>query len=163
MKDVDIGLNSVEEYWREIVIPSVKDFSSAASPRSVFQAALALWHLHDWVWHEKNPGQSTRSAFKAYGDSLVVECPELGWLRDIADAGKHRRLGRQIPKVTVDAVPEQLLSRGSDGSGSQGSPLPVRIVVLEDGSTRDVHLLLKAATEYWRAELKPMNLPSPFA
>jgi hypothetical protein len=34
---------------------------------------------------------------------------------------------------------------------------------LNDGSRQDVDEVLRAAIEYWRADLKGNNLPSPFA
>lgn len=46
---MDIGMNSVEDYWAKIFVPNVKAFRSAASPSSVFHASLSVWHLHDWV------------------------------------------------------------------------------------------------------------------
>ena len=48
---IDINLNSVETYWNDLIIPSVQDFRNSPSPRTVFSAAHAVWHLHDWVWH----------------------------------------------------------------------------------------------------------------
>jgi hypothetical protein len=55
---VDIGLNSVEEYWSQIVVPTVRAFRAAPSPSSAFHVALSLWHLLDWVWHDRNPGST---------------------------------------------------------------------------------------------------------
>src|SRR5579871_4915421 len=90
----DFGINSVDEYWSKLVVPHVQAFRNAPSASSFFPAALSVWHLHDWVWHERNPGQNSRSpAFYRYRDDLITTCPQLAWLRDIADAGKHRGLG----------------------------------------------------------------------
>jgi hypothetical protein len=157
---IDMRLNSVDEYWSGIVVPSVQGFRSTPSPGTVFNAALSVWHLHDWVWHERNPGQDSHgSAFITYRNDLLAACPELGWLRDIADAGKHRGLGR-LPEVQ-GAQPQVI-----------GSLLPLGIpaggilkffLVLNDGSKQDVDAVLRAAIEYWRADLQGNNLPSPFA
>jgi len=77
---IDINLNSIDEYWNELVVPSVRAFRSEPSPRSVFQAAHSVWHLHDWVWHDQNPGQDSHgSAFSSYRRKLFDACPELGW------------------------------------------------------------------------------------
>jgi len=92
---IDMGLNSVEAYWKEIVDRDVRAFRTDPSTSPIFHAATGVWHLHDWVWHDRNPGQDSRGpAFDAYRERLLTACPELGWLRDVADAGKHRRLGR---------------------------------------------------------------------
>jgi hypothetical protein len=71
VKYVNIGLGSLADYWQEIVNPSVKEFYAAPSSRSAFQAALAVWHLHDWVWYERYPGQSASGA--AY-DATIRGC-----------------------------------------------------------------------------------------
>ena len=115
-----------------------------------------MWHLHDWVWHDRNPGQDSRgTAFNSFRNGLLVACPELGWLRDVADAGKHRGLGR-LPDVK-GAQPQRVASL----------PLLLNSVlkfylVLNDGSKQDVDRVLRTAIDFWRTELKAENLPSPF-
>ena len=120
---IDFGLNSVDDYWGEVVMPGVKDFRASPSPRTVFNAALGVWQLHDWVWHERNPGQNSRgAAFNRYREDLLTACPQLGWLRDVADAGKHRGLGR-LPEVknaephTIAVAGGLLLLIGAGGGG----------------------------------------------
>jgi hypothetical protein len=96
---IDMGLNSVEAYWNGLVVPNVRAYQTEPSPPSLFNAAQSVWHLHDWIWHDRNPGKdSSGPGFRAYRSDLLSACPELGWLRDIADAGKHRGLGR-LPEV----------------------------------------------------------------
>jgi hypothetical protein len=156
---IDMKLNSVDEYWGGIVVPSVRAFQSAPSPGSVFSGALSVWHLHDWVWHERYPGQDSHgSAFNAYRSKLLETCPELGWLRDVADAGKHRGLGR-MPEVQ-GAEPQMfsLLPLGIPAGGILNF-----FLVLNDGSKQNVATVLRSAIEFWRVDLKTKNLPSPFA
>src|SRR5262249_16501487 len=143
-----------------IVTPAVRECRGMASTRSAFQAAQAVWHLHDWVWHQRNRGQDTRGnpAFDTWRNGLLAACPELGWLRDITDASKHPGLGRG--GVGIASAERQLLSRGSDGSGSVQMPLPVYNVKLADDTWKDVNALLQTAIDYWCREL---NYPSPFA
>lgn len=158
---IDIKLNSVQEYWGELVAPNVKAFRGEPSPRSLFNAAHSVWHLHDWVWHDRNPGQDSRgAAFDAYRQHLLTACPELGWLRDIADAGKHRGLGRK--PIVAGADPREI--------HEASLPLLLNTVarmafflMLNDGTQQDARSVLRAATEFWRAELATMNLPDPFA
>lgn len=158
---VDIGLGSVEDYWREIVTPAVRDCRGVPSTRSAFQAAHAVWHLHDWVWHQRNPKQdASGSLFNAYYNTMLTNCRELGWLRDIANAGKHRGLSRGT--LGIASAERQWLSRGSDGSGSVQSPMPVYNIKLTDSTWRDVNALLQTAIDYWCRELAALNLPSPF-
>jgi hypothetical protein len=154
---IDFGLNSVAEYWSQLVVPTVRAFRTAPSAATAFSAAQSVWHLNDWVWHERNPGEDSRSpAFDAYRRKLLADCPELEWLRDIADAGKHRGLGR-LPRVH-GAEPEEfnLLLLGIPASGIN------YYLVLNDGSKQIMDAVLGAAIEFWRVELKAKNLPSPF-
>ena len=75
---VDIGLNSLEEYWAELVFPSAKEFREAPTTRTAFGVATNLWHFHVWAWHDLNPGvNSGGAAFQAYRDRVVAACPEL--------------------------------------------------------------------------------------
>jgi hypothetical protein len=156
---IDFNLNSVEEYWGRLVVSDVQAFRREPSPSSVVHASLSVWHLHDWVWHERNPGQDSRgAAFDAYRNGLLTQCPQLGWLRDVADAGKHRGLGR-LPQV-AGAEPHGVYL---PLQGTLLPPGPVRFfLVLNDGSLQDVEGVLRTATEFWRAELEVMKLSSPF-
>jgi hypothetical protein len=159
---IDINLNSVEDYWAQLVVPDVKEFRATPSPSTVFHAAHSAWHLHDWVWHDRNPGQDSHGlAFNSYRSKLLTACPELGWLRDIADAGKHRGLGR-LPEVKgaephwVGGGTLLLLGVGNGG-------VLKFFLVLNDGSKQDFDAVLRTAIEFWRTDLKTKNLPSPFA
>jgi hypothetical protein len=157
---IDFGLNSVDEYWSQLVVPSVQAFQSAPSPSSVFNAAGSVWHLHDWVWHDRNPGQNSRGpTFNSYRSKLLTDCPELGWLRDIADAGKHRGLGR-LPEVQ-GAEPHRVGDASYLVLGFPGGILKF-FLVLNDESKQDVDAVLRTAIEFWRIELKVKDLPSPF-
>jgi len=169
---IDFGLTSVEDYWDKLVVPAVKEFQNKPSPMSVFNAALSVWHLHEWVWHDRNPNQTTKRnpAFNDHKNKLLMSCPELGWLQDITDAGKHRGLGRS-PEVK-SAHPHQPTGRraiyqnGLSGGGPAMSFIrgPRKfLVVLKDGSKHDMADVLRTATDFWCNELKPKKLLSPFA
>jgi hypothetical protein len=156
---IDTGLNSVEEYWQQIVLPDVQEFRAKSSVRALFSAALGVWHFHDWVWHDANPGQDSRGqTFDAYRSHLLASCPELGWLRDLADAGKHRGLGR-LPEVK-EAAPKNVLSALYAATGVPFTQLAF-FVVLNDGSVLRFDDVLRTAVDYWRVELEAKNLPSP--
>jgi hypothetical protein len=158
---IDFGLNSVEEAWGQWVVPNVQAYRRAPSASSVANAAIPLWHLHDWVWHEQYPGQNSRGAkFDAYRDDLLKRCPQLGWLRDVADASKHRGLGRQTE--VKGAEPHHVLSALYAATGVPFSELTF-FLVLNDGSIQNMNAVLRNAVDFWLDELKAKNLPSPFA
>jgi hypothetical protein len=157
---VDINLNSVEAYWGELVVPNAKQFQTDPSSRTLFNAATSVWHLHDWVWHDRNPGQDSHgSAFNSYRANLLVACPELGWLRDIADAGKHRGLGR-LPEVK-GAEPQFVLNTLMVAAGAPSHDQKY-FLILNDGSKVAVDEILREAIEFWLSELKNKALPSPY-
>jgi hypothetical protein len=158
---IDMGLNSVEEYWGELIIQSVRKFQAEPSTATLFTASLNAWHLHDWVWHDQNPGENSRgTAFSLYRDGLTQACPELGWLRDIADASKHRGLGR-LPEVK-GAAPRKV-----------GTPIGLLlsltrevlqfVLVLNDGSQHPADEVLRTAIEFWRRQLASKQLPCPYS
>lgn len=159
---IDMGLNSVAEYWDELIVPSVKKFQTKPSPRALFHAASAVWHLHDWVWHDQNRGQDSHSpAFKSYRADFLADCPALGWLRDIADAGKHRGLGRQ--QIDVKEANLQIVLNVALYVAAMipSQDLKGFFLVLNDGSKQDADQVLRTAVEFWRDRLKDKNLPSP--
>ena len=149
---IDMNINSVEEYWNELIVPSAKKFQIEPSTPALFHVAIDVWHLHDWVWHDQNPGQDGHGpAFKSYRQSLIKACPELGWLRDIADARKHRGLGR-LPEIK-GAEPHKV--------GGYATVLLVFtaevlkfFLVLNDGSKEPADQVLRTAIEFWRRELQ---------
>jgi hypothetical protein len=42
---IDMGLNTVEDYWTEVIVPDVKAFQGTPSRGALFNAAGAIWHL----------------------------------------------------------------------------------------------------------------------
>jgi hypothetical protein len=157
---IDMGLNTVEDYWVEVIVPDVKAFKTTPSRGSLFNAAGAVWHLHDWVWHERNPGQDTRSnpAFLFYRDGLLKACPELAWLSDVTDVSKHRGLRRSTNVQGAQHRTEGVFR----GLLALTQPVLKFYLTLDDGSHQDADKVLRIAVEYWQTvELKDRNLPSP--
>lgn len=157
---VDLDLNSVTEFWDTLVCPAVQTFSAAPSSFTAFIAAQEVWHLHDWLWHQQRPGvPSEGTAWVAYRNELIANCPELGWLRDVTDASKHRGLSRQ-PEI-IEAKPHM---RGGTlmTLGAGRGPHMVFTLVLADGSHLDLAEVLRVAIDYWRTvELSGLGLKAP--
>jgi hypothetical protein len=160
---VDINIGSVEKYWSELVVTNVKEFQNEPSPRTLFNVAGSVWHLIDWVWHDRNPGKDGRgSSFKSYRNGLLARCPDLALFRDIADAGKHCGLGRddvEVESTEPTAAPGgNALLLGDDARGFLSF-----LLKSNDGSKRAVNEVLRRAINFWLVELKAKNLPSPYA
>jgi hypothetical protein len=155
---VDLGLNTVEEYWDAVIVPNVKAFHTEHSRPSLFNASQSVWHMHDWVWHDRNPGENSRGPkFEAYRDKLLVDCPQLGWLRDIADAAKHRGMGR-LPEVKGAAPKEEGRFRGLLALTEN---VRVFYLVLNDGSQEAADAVVRTAVAFWQEQLKERKLAAP--
>jgi hypothetical protein len=157
---IDIDLDSIEAYWNGPLLHNVRAFQTEQSPTTLFNAASSVWHLHDWVWHDRNPGTDTWGSkeFKVYRDGLIAACPALGWLQDIADAGKHRGLGRKTRIQAAEPRKEGMFM----GLLALTREATRFYLVLNDDTQQDAHFVVMTAVEFWRAvELKDRNLPSP--
>ncbi len=135
---VDFGFTSAREYWTEVAEPTYDRFINDESRGNAIAAFLLLWPLHDWLWHEQHPGEDTNS--KDYGmfrQQLFANCPELAWLRDVADAGKHRGLGRANVQVREVA---KTWPRNTQ-------PLTI---VLDNGTEHNITDVLLRVVEYFR-------------
>jgi hypothetical protein len=129
---VDFGFTSAREYWGEVVLPAYECFRADPSRGKAIIASFPAWHILDWIWHELHPGEDTRGKdYTSFQEKLINDCPELAWIRDVADAGKHRGLGR----LTVE-VREVRNSR----------PLTIK---LTDGTEHEFSDVLSCVIEYW--------------
>jgi hypothetical protein len=137
---VDFGFTTAREYWTEVAEPAYQRFLNDETRGNAIAACLALWPLHDWLWHEQHPGQDTHKSKKGYDQfrqQFFNNCPELAWLRGVADAGKHRGLGRSDVRVREVA---KTWPRNT---------LPLKIM-LDDGSEHNIVDVLRRVVGYFR-------------
>ena len=132
--EVDLGIRSAAGFWELVVLPNYEAFKADPNPASAVNSAWAAWQLHDWIWHEQDPKEGKR----AFQGSLFTACPEIGWIRDVADASKHRRLNRRNVQVREIA----------NNWPMNASP---RSIILRDGTEHDLADVLALVIEYWRA------------
>ena len=166
VKEIDFGYLTAKEYFTEIVVPSHERFRENQKRNAAIEAALPAWHVHEWVWYEGNPVINTQSNkdYSMFRDQLINRCEELAWVRDIADAGKHRYLGRSADVQGMHLRPPTRgglkmagggVLRATDRDGRHGyllatSPGGLEIE-LADGSTRLVSTALTAVVKFWRS------------
>jgi hypothetical protein len=138
---VDFGFTSAREYWDEVALPAYEFFRANPGRGNAIIASFPAWHIHDWIWHEKHPGEDTshNKDYIRFKDKLLDDCPELSWICDVANAGKHRGLGRSTPKV------REVKSNWPLNT----TPLTI---VLNDGTEDDFGDVLCRIIEYWRTE-----------
>jgi hypothetical protein len=141
---VNFGFNSAKEYWAEVLLPAYERFNAEPSRGNAIMASFPAWHIQEWVWHQQHPGAETRNSkdYTQFHDTLFDDCPELAWIRDVADAGKHCGLGRSTLEVR-EAVNTWPLNT---------TPLTIN---LNDGTTHEFADVLSRVIEYWRTKHFP--------
>jgi hypothetical protein len=153
---IELGYTTAEQYWREVAWPAYERFKLAPSRQAAIEASMPAWHIHEWIWHEKNPGEDTHGnkKFRKFQKRILTDCPQLSWIRDVADASKHRGLGRQPLEIK-----RMSLRRRFSGaiSGAPIGALPISgnglgklAIVLNGGSTHDLSDVLACVVGYWQ-------------
>jgi hypothetical protein len=156
---VEIGIDSASDFFRKVAWPNHVAFDRDPSTIAALNAAWAYWHLHDWdFWErqkpEKLPRNKARDLLEEYGKQVVEECPELGWLRDMTNAWKHRRLLGKKPVKVRSISPDTIGGLGTAPMSTMPlSTLVTQIVVDVDGVTHDLKTVLYKASLYWRGRL----------
>jgi len=155
---VDFGITSARQFWDENVVHAYEKFQAQSNRANAICASFHAWHVHEWIWHEHHPGEDTRQNidYKSFQTSCVNDCPELAWIRDVADAGKHRGLGRPA-EVRRVASEIQLVGyahgtrpHGVDPHGVGGIVTNPLSITLTDGSAHDFAEVLSRVMDYWR-------------
>jgi hypothetical protein len=143
---VDFGFTSAREFWDEVVLPAYECFKAEPSRGKAIIASFPAWHIQDWIWHDQHPGEDTHNSkdYRPFQEKLFLDCPELQWIRDVADAGKHRGLGRQKPKVEVREV-----------KGTWPHNATPLTITLDDGTQHDFADVLEHVIEFWRVKYFP--------
>jgi hypothetical protein len=133
------------------VLPDYDQFTKSHSARDAVHVALSAWHLHDWVFYEQPPSTNKGD----FQNKLICACPELDWIRDYAEAAKHRGIYRhgEVNKVEPDSQVESIhpISLGEFGSFSLAirGTSPVTIV-LDNGTSHQFSDVLSRVIDYWR-------------
>src|SRR4051794_2406496 len=108
LKTVETEIKSSYDYFFEIARPNYREFVGSPSVRTALNTAWPLWHIHEWYfWEEKDKGNILVSR-KKYGDKLTEDYQDMHLVRDIAEAGKHLRLGRE--PIEVDRISHDILA-----------------------------------------------------
>ena len=140
VKYVDIGPNSAEEYWDQIVVPSVQEFYAKVSPaprlRRRLRFGTSLIGYGMTIIKEKTAAEKSANIKGGFKKA----CPEMGWLGDISDARKHRGLGR--PDTTVKGTRPDLMPRAGMIVGGTGGFNEIVTIEMDDGSRNRISVRL---------------------
>jgi hypothetical protein len=168
VKYVDFGIPDAKSFWALVTLPNVVMFEQSPTIQFAINAVWALWHLHEWHWHDIHRNENTgpqNPEYVAFVDQLFDDCAALKHLRDMSDAAKHCGIGRAAMNVKALSTAAGRGGAGgwdvpSGGYGvgqlAYGSGTPQPLVVFDDdenpcwlGDTID------AAKKYWRQTLLP--------
>ena len=160
---VDFGITSARQFWDENVVPAFERFEAQPNRANAIDASVPAWHVHEWIWHEQNPGADTRqnADYRRFQASLISACPELAWIRDVADAGKHRGLGRPAEVQRVASGMVQIggpIASAPIGAAPIAGSISIRMpltITLIDGSELEFGAVLSRVLDYWRARHFP--------
>jgi hypothetical protein len=153
---VDIGISTAYDYFFELARPNHDHFIQQPSITTMLNAAWAYWHLHEWYFWDHNP-VATNTDLDNFRATLLDACPELGWLRDIAEAGKHFRLNRRKQHITVKAISTH--QHGGYGDAAVGElafgETSTTLVAELDDARHDIRGVMHKAFLYWLGMLLP--------
>lgn len=158
---VDFGFTSAKEFWREVGMPAYGRFTATQNRGTAIEASTHAWHVIEWVWHDNNPGADTQGnqTFVAFRDGLIAACPELAWVRDIAEAGKHRGLGRSGVVVgSVDTRKPAAVTFGGTPvtfAGQAGVFGGGLTILMLDGMQYQVAPVLATVIAFWEGHFGP--------
>jgi hypothetical protein len=152
---LNFGCTSAATFWLDVCVPSHSRYFAAPSRLSAIQAAWPTWHVHEWLWHAKHPGQDAHQTIPAYvkfRDGLIADCEELAWLRDVTDASKHGGLRRATKVAAVSGTGLHTTGQVFDvyGNHTASHSDPLQLVV--DEVSHDFGDVLRTAIEYWQTE-----------
>jgi hypothetical protein len=58
---LNFGFRGASNFWLDVAIPAQTRYFQEPTPRHAVEAAWPTCHVIDWLWHEHNPGQDTRT------------------------------------------------------------------------------------------------------
>jgi hypothetical protein len=151
---LSFACSSAGSFWLDVCRPSQEQFFKTPGRLTAIQAAWPTWHVHYWLWHEKNRGHETRNnpAYKKFRDDLEADCPELGWLSDVTDASKHCGLSRSTDVGAVSGTGLHTEGQIFDVFGNRPHTQSDPLLLFVDGVPHNFADVLRAAIRYWETK-----------
>jgi hypothetical protein len=119
------SLDDARDFFEKIVKPSVEDYLDTPSQfRTAFNAATALFHMHEWLYEFKKPEleMKYKTKFPKKGDfwghvETLVQSSK--YIRDLANASKHVRLTMR-PSTSMTHIANTVIQSTGWGEGGYG-------------------------------------------
>jgi hypothetical protein len=153
VKYVQFGITSAKQFWTENVMPAYEKFKAQPNSANAITASIYAWQILDWIWHDQPRVKDTRHDpdYGKFRNKCLGHLPELAWIRDVANAGKHRGLGDDIEIRRMKSQAYFIYYPGRAGRpvGSRMWRKPLTIT-LNDDSEHDFAESLAHVIEYWQ-------------
>jgi hypothetical protein len=145
---VDLGVYTAYDFAFEVAFPNYRAFMRAPSSMTAMNAAWALWHLREWCNYDN---KETSGYVKS---ELLRQCPRLAWLKDIANASKHRELTSSHP--VVSQLRSHLVTRSMSMDSLGGSTTEFTILV--GGKTHNFTEVIDEVYIFWIGKVLPHHV-----
>ena len=131
------GLSNSEDFLEELR-GAVSDLNEdPGNPRLARYAAIVAWSMCDWV--EVDIGRRLQRSL------IKVQCPALGYLQELANVFKHRKLRPSTPVTLSAAVRTGSFSR----EFSRAFDVTRLELVLEEGNQLWFEDVIQEALDFW--------------
>lgn len=160
---VDFGYTTAREWWEEVGVAAHGRFLANQCRATAIEVCIPCWHAHEWLWHQQNPGVDTQgnNTYVGWRESLIDQCEELAFVRDVADAAKHRGLGRpgEVTGVNNARTTLQSVNFGNGKTSIMslnGRPKLLNIGMtldLTDDTTVSLPNVIQTVIDFWNARI----------
>ena len=141
------------------MLPAYERFKATPNRQSAIEASILAWHVHEWIWHQQHPGEESIQAFRKFQAEMIEKCSALAWVRDVADASKHRGLSRpkkvqRVERKVRVVGPLNTYALNTMPLNSMRS-IATLSIVLNDGTSHRFAEALSQVINYWRDNFFP--------
>ena len=142
-------------FFNLIVKPTTEEFlNDIGNIRRGQLASIVLYHMADYWCDEMNrSSQRFKKNLSEIHPMLISQCPEFGYIRDIADATKHVELHQQKKIPRKLSLSDQItqppgLFNAPFGSGGFNEASIVEFA-LDDGTKLQLDAAVRSVLSFW--------------
>ena len=114
------------------------------NPRLARYSAIVAWSISDWVF-EEHGNRLGFDGLPSFQEDIRRQCPELGYLQDLANSLKHRIITRYTPSLTEAYKKEGAFST----EFSRAFDIPGLMLAARDGTQLWFDDVIERALSFW--------------
>ena len=148
MNNLNFGKTSVDKF-KELKEDYSEFIKDKTSTKLALDYAMNAWHLAEWIYKEYNLCVYFPT-LKLYQDDVVLQCPALKIMHDLANGNKHYLITKYRPTVKNTTI-----STGAFSSDfSRDFDISTLVIELNDGSEIYFEDEIEKAMIYWEDYFK---------